>query len=233
MEKTTEATAVMVVTPEQAMTKEVTAIEARAQSAVVQNDIDYQKAAGWLENIKSQQKRVKEFFEPMRKAAKETYDSVLSRKKEMLDPLDNAEKILKRKMTVYYEEQEKLRLTKEEELRQQAQAEADRAFEEAVDAESCGDMVAAEFAMADAEILENAAVGIGQLQAPKAKNVSHSKTWEITGINESEVPISINGAIIRPVNEKAVLALIKASKGKIKIPGVDYKETVTISVRSK
>ena len=233
MENNKEATALKAITAEQAMSKEVTAIEARANSVTVANDVDYQKAAGWLENIKSQQKKVKEFFEPMRKAAKETYDSVLGRKKEMLDPLDNAERIIKNKMAAYHDEQERIRQEKEEELRRLAQEEADRAFEEAVTAESCGDHVAAEFAMADAEILENAAAGIAPIQMPKAKNVSHSKTWEITSINEDEVPISINGAVIRPVNDREVLSLIKASKGKIKIPGIQYKETVTISVRTK
>ena len=38
--------------------------------------------------------------------------------------------------------------------------------------------------------------------------------------------------VIRPVDEKAVARLIKMSKGQIKIPGIEYKETVSVSIRT-
>lgn len=47
------------------------------------------------------QKKVKKYWEPLRVSAKSTYDDVLARKKEMLDPLEAAEKILKGKMGDY------------------------------------------------------------------------------------------------------------------------------------
>jgi len=96
------------------------------------------------------------------------------------------------------------------------------------------EIMLAEFAMTDAEMLEDAAIISSiQTQVPKGKNISISKTWEITAINEDEVPISLNGAVIRPVDEGVVLRLIKASKGKIQIPGVAYKEVAGVSVRAR
>ena len=68
--------------------------------------------------------------------------------------------------------------------------------------------------------------------APKAAGVSTSRAWKITNIDSSKVPVEIAGAIIRPVDEKAVMALIKATKGSIKIPGIEYEETVNISIRA-
>lgn len=229
-----KATAVLVTAPEQAMTKEVTAIEARANAAVIRNEVDYHLADEWLSDIKAQQKKVKAFFEPMRKAAKEAYDSVLARRKEMMDPLESAEQTLKSKVSAYVEEQEAKRRAKEEELRRLAQEEANRKLEEAIAAEKSGDYAAAEFAMTDAEMLEDAAI-ISPIQThvPKGKNISISKTWEIVSINEEEVPVSLNGAVIRPVDEGVVLRLIKASKGKIRIPGVTYKEVAGVSVRAR
>jgi len=53
-----KATAVLVTAPEQAMTKEVTAIEARANAAVIRNQVDYHLADEWLSDIKAQQKKV-------------------------------------------------------------------------------------------------------------------------------------------------------------------------------
>ena len=61
--------------------------------------------------------------------------------------------------------------------------------------------------------------------------MSRTKTWKITGIDSSKVPVSFGGVEIRPVDEKLVLQLIKMSKGKIKIPGVEYEEDVIIGIR--
>ena len=61
--------------------------------------------------------------------------------------------------------------------------------------------------------------------------MSKSKTWKIVGVDASRVPIEINGMVIRPVDEKAILRIIKASKGTIRIPGVIYEEATQISAR--
>lgn len=73
----------------------------------------------------------------------------------------------------------------------------------------------------------------GSVSAPdvKVKGVSKSKTWKIVGVDASHVPVEINGMVIRPVDEKAILRIIKASKGTIRIPGVIYEETTQISAR--
>ena len=66
---------------------------------------------------------------------------------------------------------------------------------------------------------------------PKVKGVSSSKDWEITGIDAAKVPVEVAGTIIRPVDEKAIMRLIRASKGTIKIPGITYKVTMKMSAR--
>ena len=63
------------------------------------------------------------------------------------------------------------------------------------------------------------------------KGVSTTKTWKITKVDSAAVPTHVQGVEIRPVDEKAVLRLIKATKGAIKIPGITYEEDVTVSVR--
>lgn len=87
--------------------------------------------------------------------------------------------------------------------------------------------------MAEAEVLDDVAKS-GKVGAavPKAAGISTSKAWKITSIDIAQVPVEIAGAIIRPVDEKAVMALIKATKGSIKIPGIIYEETTNISVRA-
>lgn len=79
--------------------REVSLIEQRAEGVPVTNDVEFASAGSLLKEIKQMQKKVKEYWKPLRAKAKAAYDDVLSRKKEMLDPLESAEKILKAKST--------------------------------------------------------------------------------------------------------------------------------------
>ena len=213
--------------------RQVSLIERQASSVAVTSEEGFVRAGELTKQVKAMQKQVTEYWEPMRKSTYEAYTAVNQHKKEMLDPLESAENILKRKMSDYTMEQERIRREQEEAMRKAAEAEMARKLEEAEDAESRGDTVGAEFAMAEAEVMEGVAVSGGlRHQAPKAKGVSQTKTWKITKIDSEKVPVSLNGMELRPVDEKLVLQLIKASKGKISIPGVEYKEDVIISVRS-
>ncbi len=213
--------------------RQVSLIEQQASSVVVASEEGFVLAGELTKQVKAMQKQVTEYWEPMRKSTYEAYTAVNQHKKEMLDPLASAEKILKRKMSKYTMEQERIRREQETAMRKAAEAEMARKLEEAAEAESRGDAVGAEFAMAEAEVMEGVAVSGGlRSQAPKAKGVSQTKTWKITKIDSAKVPVSLNGMELRLVDEKLVLQLIKASKGKISIPGVEYKEDVIISVRS-
>lgn len=218
---------------ESKLDQKVSLIEQQASSVVVASEEGFAYAGELTKQVKEMQKQVTEYWEPVRKSTYDAYTAVNQHKKQMLDPLASAEKILKRKMSDYTMEQERIRREQEEAMRKAAEAEMARKLEEAEEAESRGDAAGAEFAMAEAEVMEGVAVGGGlQPKAPKAKGVSQTKTWKITKIDSAKVPISLNGMELRPVDEKLVLQLIKASKGKISIPGVEYKEDVIISVRS-
>lgn len=220
-------------TEEKQLTKEVSAVERRASDIIIRTDVDYAMAGELTKQVKTAQKKVEEYWEPMRESTYKAYKSVTDHKKEMIDPLKNAEKILKSKMGEYTMEQERKRREQEAEMRRLAEIEREKKLAEAEAAESKGDIAAAEFAMAEAEVMDNVAVtGTVQVAAPKVEGISKTKAWRITGIDDEKVPIDIAGIVIRPVDEKAILNLIKQSKGKIKIPGVTFEETVSISVRS-
>ena len=45
--------------------------------------------------------------------------------------------------------------------------------------------------------------------------------------------MEIAGAVIRPVDEAAIMRLIRATKGGIVIPGVEYAEKARMSFRGK
>ncbi len=234
MNEAATSTALVLDSPEEKqMGKDVSIIEMQAENVSISNDAEFAYAGQLAQQVKQMQKKITDYWEPMRKSTYEAYTSVNQHKKEMLDPCQKAEKILKRKMSDYSMEQERKRREQEAELRRLAQAEVDRKLKEAAEAESKGDTLAAETAMAEAEVMDGVAVaGVVQAAPPKVKGVSKTKAWRITGIDAEKVPVEIAGCVIRPVDEKAVLNLIKGTKGQIKIPGVTYEETVSISVRS-
>lgn len=225
----------LIATPEQAeqqMTTVVTGLEAAANNMVIDSGDHYNQAAAFLQRIKAQQKAVTNFFEPLRKTTKAAYDSVLSRRKDMAEPLEKAEKVIKGKMGDYQRKVEQERREREAELRRLAEAERERNFAAALEAEASGDALGAEMAMMDAEVMDDAAASIQiQMAAPKAKGISTRTGWKITGIDPDKVPVAVAGAVIRPVDEKAVMALIKATKGTIQIPGITYEKTAIISAR--
>ena len=232
----TETSDVLVLdTAENSLGKEVSLIEQEAEALVVNNDEDFKNASDLARSVKTMQKKVTEYWEPMRTSTKKAYDDVLAHKKEMLDPLKSAEDILKCKIAEYTERLQEEQKAREEELKRLAQEESDRKLAEAIECQKNGDSAGYDAAMAEAEVMDGMAVrDITVATAkPKAEGVSMSKTWKIVAIDEKMVPTNFFGAVIRPVDQSAVMALIKASKGKIQIPGIVYEETVSVSVRSK
>lgn len=218
---------------EQELGQQVTDIEVRAEVFVVKNDDDYAAAAEFGKMLKQKAKQVTDFFKPMKDQAHQTHKSICDREKSMLTPLRNAEKIIKQSMGEYSLEQERKRREVEEAARKAAEAERERKLAEAAALEEAGDQEGAAEAMVEAEIMDNAATmdAVAAPAKPKVSGVSTTKDWEIENIDSSSVPVEIAGVEIRPVDKAAVMRLIRASKGKIQIPGITYKEVAKMSFR--
>lgn len=209
------------------------AFVAEAEAFSIQDDEDWDEAARAVRNVKRMQGELKDYWEPLRVSAKEAYDAVLGRKRLMMTPLDEAEKILRTKMADYVENRDREAREAGETMRREALAEKERRLEEAARAEAAGDTAAAEYARAEAEVLESTGLtGRVQSAVPRADGVTVSKSWEIVDIDPALVPDTFRGAELRPVDEKAVLRLIKDTKGMVEIPGVSFRERVSLTVRS-
>ena len=237
MNSNVEEKVVAVIEPQTAagedeLTEEVTGIELRAGQLVVSTDDEYKEAGEFGRMLKGKMADVKSFFEPMKKAAHDAHKQICDREKTMLEPLKNAETILKQSMGAYALKKEQERKAAEEAARRLAQEEAERQLAASIEAEENGDSDAAKAAMMDAEIADNASRMVSiPPEKLKAEGVGTQKDWEIVSIDPSKVPVSLAGMIIRPVDESAVMKLIRASKGSIKIEGITYRETTKISFR--
>lgn len=108
---------------EQQLTAQVTDIEFRAESLVIQNDEDYAAAGEFGILLKKKAAEVTAFFKPMKDSAYQAHRAVCDREKAMLAPLKSAEATIKKTMSIYYAEQERKRREAEEAARRAAEAE--------------------------------------------------------------------------------------------------------------
>lgn len=217
---------------ERNLSNEVKEIEFKADSFLVRSDEEFEEAAELGVFIKRKSAEVTEFFKPLKDAAYKAHKEICNKEKEMLTPLVNAEKTIKSGMAEYQQEKERKRKELEEKARREAQEEAERKLQEAIDLEEAGDIEGSNSAFADAQIVNSIGSDITiPAEQVKVKGVSVAKDWEITLINDAEVPVGFSGVVLRPIDEKAIMRLIRASKGSINIPGVQYKEVSKISIR--
>ena len=212
---------------------QVTAIEKQAGALVVADDDGFAAAGAIARDVKATQKKVEEYWEPMRSSTYAAYKAVTDHKNEMIKPLKNAEKIIKQKMSDYQTTQKKKQAEAEARLREMARQEMERKLREAAEAESNGDLFGAEYAKTEAKVMEAvASTAATARQQIKVDGIAQSVGWRIRSIDLSKLPCEFMGTVIRPADEKAIMRLIKASGGSIEIPGVKYEETVNLSVRA-
>lgn len=218
---------------EQALSNEVTGLQVSADGFIVETDDDYLKACEFGRLLKRKENEVAEFFKPMKDAAHHAHKAVCDRERAMLQPLKNAEKVLKETVGMYLTEKERQRKEAEEEARKLAEVERERKFREAVEAEASGNIEAAEEAMSEAVIMEQASnsITVDTTVPVKTAGTSVRKDWSIKSIDPKLVPVDFCGVEIRPVDSAAVMRLIRMSKGGISIPGIEFEEVKNMSFR--
>ena len=212
------------------LSKAVTEIEFQAGAITIDSEKDYEEAAVFGRLLKQWTADVKGFWKPIKDAAHKAHAEVCSKEKAMLQPLVNAEKILKQTMGAYVTEQERIRREAEEAARRAAQAEAERRLQEAIALEAQGKTSAADAAVEEAEIMDEMSNMVSvAAEKPKAEGVTTKKDWEIESIDSSKVPVLVAGVELRPVDTAAVMRLIRSTKGQVHIPGVVYKEVAKVA----
>lgn len=216
---------------ESELKQEVSLVERRVSELEVVDDDSYRVAGELVKQVKLASKRVDDYWEPMRKSTYDAYKAVNAHKAEMSDPLKKAEKMIKDKMSAYMAEIERKRREEEERLREIARQEMEAKKREAEEKILLGDDDGAEMAFAEASVMESAMDVVVAETRPEVDGIIKRKDWEIVSIDSGKVPIDVAGVELRPVDEKAVIALIRGTKGKVTIPGVVYREKVTMAVR--
>ena len=149
----------------------------------------------------------------------------------MLRPLSEAEKIIKNSMVVYQTAIEAERRKAEEEARRRKQEEVDRLLAESMKAEEKGNVVDAATNMAMAQMIDDMPSNV-EMVAPKASGTSIRKTWKARIVDPKLVPAYVSGIEVREIKMSALNQIAKMTNGTLDVPGVEWYEEQTVSVRA-
>lgn len=190
---------------------------------------DYDKGTDYLKEVKTRIKAVKEYWKGPKEAANAAHKELVAKEAQMLKPLTEAESIIKKAMLAYTTEVERKRREAEEAARKAREAEVKRLESIAAKAEEQGDTDTAEVMRDMAE-----EVPIGEIAAeakPTAKGVSVRTTWKARVTDPRLVPAYHDGKELRTINMTALNEVARWSEGKASIPGVEFYQDSTLSVR--
>lgn len=211
--------------------QETNVIVSQANNIQISNQEEYENAVEFAKKVKEANKKITDYWKEPKANAAKVHKDICNKEKQMLEPLNVAEKIVKTKLVDYVNEQERIRLEEQIRIKKEQERLAYEELKKAEELRKQGNEI-------EAIITEQNAVAISEIEnkvESKVENVSgmsYRTDYEIVAVNNQEVPCFMNGIEIRPVDLTLVKNLIKTSKGTIKIPGIDYKETKIASIRN-
>ena len=202
---------------EEQLTASGQAIIERAENMRIGNAREYEDAAAFLVEIKKRSKQMKEYWKPSKDAAKAAHARICEQEKAMLAPMERAEKTIKAGMARYQTAEAEARREAERKAVKRQQIERDRLMNEAAEAEQARDMHGAAISMAMAEMVEDMKASVLVAEPAKAVSTTVSKRWKARVVDEAAVPAYVNGMELRKINQTALDALARMSKGEASI----------------
>lgn len=225
---------------EQSLSNEINPIVLRSQARIIKTPDQSLLAQEDIKDNKAKQKKIKEFFKPMKDAAKASHQAICDRENSFLEPLIQAEEIDKKKVIVFQAEEDRKR---EEQTRKDeaARQERERKERERIEAQAAAARAAGKTEKAEA-LEEKAASVVAEPTfkpspaASKAQGTSFKSIWkgEITDIKalcQSILDGRVAPDVIAP-NDSAINKLAGVCKNQMVIPGLKFYEEKVMSVRS-
>ena len=217
--------------------KEILVLEQNTNSIVEQingiviNDQEtYENAVSIAKKIKEANNQVKEYWKEPKEAAAKAHKDICAKEKLMLEPLKQAESILKNKLVTYTEEQKRKAAEEERRIREEQERLALEQLQKAEELRKQGNEV-------EAVMVEQNAISISELDTKvdsgvqKVEGMSYRKDYDIIITDATKVPSYINGIEIRPVDVAQIKKLVKMTNNTIQIDGIEIKETKVASIR--
>ena len=219
-------------------------LKERANLISVVDEVTYLMAGQFAQDIKNHKNKIIAYFKPLKDAAYKTHKSITQREAEELEPLNVADEKVRESITLYLDEQERIRKEKqaEEEIKKikDAEKKQDKLLERAATAEAKGDLEKAEILLDKAEdVYPEPAIVPSVVQKTTKLNFG-----SITRKTDTQVTVTDQLLLIKAIAEKkAPVTIVEFKLGTIKtwvktagikkgeIPGLLIEETSGISIR--
>lgn len=218
----------------ESLKEQVQMIKSTAESIVISNEEELQNATNFLKELKTYQKRVKDFFEPMVKATKESYDKIRWERDSLLKPLKAIEDDMRGLMNDYNNKIMQLKKAEEERIRRE-QEENELKLRNLQKDIKQGNTENVQEKME--EILNTTTLPETTVEIPKVQGMSTRTTYKIEVTDISKIPAQLNGVPLLELSKIGKDYLIKeykiqkALKKNFEVPGVLVKEEVTTVLR--
>lgn len=205
---------------------EVMPVARQGAEMVVRNAGDYDSAITYIKENKQAQARAKEVLDPICDAANKAHKAATALRNRILDPLVAGERKAKAAAKTWAQEQERIRQAEQRRLQAEAE-EAARKERERLEKQAAK--------LKTPELREERLEQAAQVVAPvvtvapvvdKVAGVSSRKTWKARVVDVDKVPRSF-----MVVNDTALQAFARSTKGSIPVDGVQFLEESTMSVR--
>ena len=192
----------------------------QAKDMTVINNEQYTNAAEILKRLKAESKRLDADRKSFTKPLDDLKKKIMERYKPVIDKLNFAYTEINNKMMSFEREQERKRIEAqrklEEEAREKERKEKEKLEKAAKRAEKKGDIDRAEELRETKEQVHEQA---GEIQSSisKISGINIRKDWDFVVIDKKQVPEEY-----KIINEKALRAMAKTTKGTAQIPGVKF-----------
>ena len=208
---------------------------AKAQTIAITNQQTYNDAAEFVVHIVGLRKRIVEHHAPIKTATHKAHKEAVKAEKKLLDPLAQAETIIKRALSAWDTEQDRLRREAQRKLDEaQRKTEEQAQLDLAMEAEESG---ATEETVT--EILETPVVAPAIVAAPtfqKASGVSTRQTWKAEVVDIKLLCKAIAEGWVAPnmvqANMVALNQMARAMKQSFNVPGCKAVPENSVSVRT-
>ena len=204
----------------------VSGIERWSQEVAIASVQDRTTALEHLKVAKSWRKKVVEWFKESKEASDKAHKAIVAQESSLIKPIDVAEKIVKNKITAWDDEQERIRIAEQRKLQAIADEKArkERLRLEAQAAKlKTPELKAERLEMAD----EVVAPVVTVAPVEKVSGTAKSKIWKARVVDVSMVPREW-----MTVNESALNAFARSTKGVVPVAGVEFYAESNLSIRS-
>lgn len=188
---------------------EANALAERTEAAIgafkITTPAQYEESAGVLKKIKAGQKRLEELRTAITGPLNASLRAVNELFRGPADRLANAERGIKREITRYADEQERIRREEQRKVDEAARREREKLEQQAARAEASGKVEKAETLLQRAETVVAPVI---QREPPRVTGISTREVWKF----EITDPTKINPQFLMP-DEKKIGAQVRALKG--------------------